>query len=302
MKTPNFLAKTPVDVPNRSGFSMPHEYMTTGRCGTLQPVLCKPMVPGETMDLSLMFEAELPPMVSNFFGRVDLCFEAFFVPNYLLWGGWDDFFTHPTSNPIYPEGTNIAAKPKNIPHVICRSSSQSGSSAVLKVCGRNTLGDYLGIKTLMPTSSNSQLSVSALPFLAYHRAYHDHYRNTVVQAPVFYKPAATDGSVATIPYRSGVNTAVTSGDNVSDFLWNESSVSPVRLGDGVLVTDLRQANWDLDYFTAATPQPQAGGASTLTFDVVVDPQTGDGTGSFSLAALRSVNAIQVWMERNNLVG
>ena len=96
MRTPNFLVKTPVDVPNRSGFAMPHEYMTSGRCGTLIPVLCKPFVPNETVSDQIMFECELPPMVTNFFGRIDICFEAFWVPNYLLWGGWDDFFTHPT--------------------------------------------------------------------------------------------------------------------------------------------------------------------------------------------------------------
>lgn len=302
MRTPNFLVKSPVDVPNRSGLAMPHEYMTTGRCGTLYPVLCKPFVPNETVSDQIMFECELPPMVSNFFGRIDICFEAFWVPNYLLWGGWDYFFTHPTENPIYPEGTPTAAKPHNIPHIVAGLASRNEELA-----GRNTLGDFLGCKILPSTSSSqaSPLSLSSLPFLAYHRAYHDHYRNNVVQAPVFYRPdgmSATASYAATLPYISGVQASL-EGDNVRDIsLVSASAATSPVLGDGVRITSLRQANWDLDYFTAATPAPQAGGAATLTFDVATDPDSGDGTGSFSIASLRSVNAIQVWMERNNLVG
>lgn len=304
MRTPNFLVKTPVDVPNRSGFAMPHEYMTTGRCGTLIPVCCKPFVPNETVSCDLAFECELPPMVSNFFGRIDMCFEAFWVPNYLLWKGWDHFFTHPTDNPIYPEGTPAAVKPHNIPHI---KPVTNQFAPVLM--GRNTLGDYLGLKysgTYGGNTTQSPISVSALPFLAYHRAYHDHYRNNVVQAPVFYEPdgATATPYAATLPFVTGVNPQITDGDNVRDI--NVAGTSPVPnspvLGDGVRITDLRQANWDLDYFTAATPAPQAGGAATVTFDVAVDTDSGDGTGAFSIATLRSANAIQVWMERNNLVG
>lgn len=305
MRTPSFLAKTPVDIPDKSGFAMPHEYMTTGRCGTLIPVMCKRMVPGEVHSLDIMFEAELPPMVSNFFGRLDLCFEAFWVPNYLLWGGWDDFFTHPTQNPIYPEGTPAAAKPHNMPFINAMLMNR-----VSELGGRNTLGDFLGVKMNPSTSSNvsTTFGVNALPFLAYHRVYDDHYRNRSVQSPVFYKPgvgnlsANTAPYAAILPYTSGVF-ADTDGDNVLDInlMSGNNAGSPV-LGDGVRITELRQANWDLDYFTAATPQPQAGSPATLTFDVATDPDTGDGTGSFSIASLRSVNAIQLWMERNNLVG
>lgn len=307
-KTPTFLAKTPVDVPNRSGFAMPFENLCTGRTGTLYPVLCKRVVPNETYSEEILFEAELPPMVTNFFGRVDLCFESFFVPNHLLWGGWDSFFTHPTDNPIYPDGTPVAAQPHNIPHIVM--STQSAQRNVFKL---GSLADFLGAKAEPSTSTTvSAVSLNALPFLAYHRIYHDHYRNSVVQSPVFYAPgiglgnqgAAQAPYAATLPFVSGVYTSdATIKNNVQDIV--VGSATPVNqsfLGDGVDITDLRQANFDLDYFTAATPQPQAGGAATLTFDVAVDTSTGDGTGSFSIASLRMQNSIQQWMERNGLAG
>lgn len=306
-KTPTFLARTPIDVPNRSGFAMPFENMLTGTCGTLIPVLCKPVVPNETLSEEIMFEAELPPMVSNFFGRVDLCFESFFVPNYLLWGGWDSFFTHPTANPIYPDGTPVAAKPHNIPWLLAQTNK--GASEIF---GIGSLADYLGAKCNPSTSSSdaNAMGCCALPFLAYHRIYHDHYRNSVVQAPVFYEPGLYGNTsnfggapyAATAPYVSGVVNNTT-GDNVYDFKYDSAdNYNSAELGDGVKLWELRQANFDLDYFTAATPQPQAGSAATLTFNVAVNPDSGNGTGSFSIASLRSQNAIQQWMERNNLVG
>jgi len=303
MKTPNFLAKAPIDIPNRSGFAMPHEYMTSGRVGTLIPVLCKSFLPNETVSCELAFEAELPPMVSNFFGRLDICFEAFWIPKYLLWGGWDYFMTHPTDNPVYPEGTPVAAQPHCMPHI----TAQVGTNNK-KLVGRGTLGDYLGAKSTdaVPSSTAaSPLSLNALPFLAYHRAYHDHYRNRVVQAPVFYRPDGGSNApyAATLPYVTGVVPTAQSRDNVKYIYASTSSsyINSPLLGDGVPLHQLRQANFDLDYYTAATPAPQAGGAATLTFDVSVNPDTGDGTGSFSIASLRSVNAIQQWMERNGLV-
>lgn len=306
-KTPDFLARTPIDVPNRSGFAMPHEYMATGLCGTLIPVLSKRVVPGEILSEEVLFECELPPMVSNFFGRIDLCFEAFFVPNYLLWGGWDQFFTHPTANPLYPEGTPTEARPHNIPHI-----DVIDTTPFQAYLGRGTLADYLNLKQAPLTntsSANIELSFNSLPFLAYHRIYHDHYRNSVVQAPVFYRPSihgtTAQGSpyAAVMPYVSGVYADVAENNvrNMDADSLSNNTFSPI-LGDGVHILNLRQANFDLDYFTAATPNPQAGGAATITFDVVVDTDSGDGTGSLSISAIRSANSVQQWMERNNLVG
>ena len=310
MKTPSFLARTPIDSPNRSGFHIPYENMFTGRTGTLYPVFVKECIPNETHSLDMMFEAELPPMVSNFFGRVDLVFEAFFCPMSLLWQGWEYFAVHPTSNPIYPEGTNVALKPRQIPHITSIGFSSNPFS-------RGSLGDFLGIKSYsyLPPSSSDVVypSWNSLPFLCYHRIWDDWYRNSLVQAPVFYPPRIGDPAssspttAASLPY---ITMARSNGDGSVFDLGDTSSVQstyvPWTLGDGLNLSSLRQRNWNLDYFTAATPQPQAGSASSITFEVVSDVNTSlnkaSGAGSISIAAIRQSNAIQKWMERNNLVG
>lgn len=302
--TPSFLARTPIDVPNKSGFSLPHEVTFTGRCGTLYPIMMKRCIPGETHSLRMFMEAELPPMVSNFFGRVDLVFEAFFVPMNLLWKGWEQFSMHPTSNSVYPAGTPTALKPRKIPGIVINSFSDHGPGS---------LSDFLGVKVSPEFDENVGAGdgYNSLRWLAYARIYDDWYRNTMVQAPLFAEPALGDGpssavgvlpAAATLPYISGVISE--DGDTLTMYeasspLQNQNSY---RLADGSTLLDLRQRNWNLDYFTAATPEPQAGSAATITFDVSVDNLTGDGAGEISVSAIRSANAIQQWMERNNIVG
>lgn len=307
MKTPSFLARTPIDSPNRSGFHIPYENMFTGRTGTLYPVFVKECIPNETHSLNIMFEAELPPMASNFFGRVDLVFEAFFVPYNLLWAGWEYFAKHPTSNPVYPAGSPIAIKPRQIPHI------SLDRNQVATYAGVGSLADFLGFKMTNNFGSlpERNVSLNTLPFVAYHRIYDDWYRNSIVQSPLFYPVNAPGGttnnlSATALPYVTMAKDGVSDG-SVYDF-----SVVPVTsqsisfyVGDGLPLTSLRQRNWNLDYFTAATPQPQAGGASSITFDVVGtadDEGNVTGAGSVTVAAIRQANAIQKWMERNNLVG
>lgn len=59
---------------------------------------------------------------------------------------------------------------------------------------------------------------------------------------------------------------------------------------------LRQRNYGADYFTTATPTPQKGDPSVVSF--VVD---GQGEGEISIAAVRAANAFQIFRERNNFI-
>lgn len=298
---PDFLVKLPIDIPNRSGFDMSYENHLSGRCGTLMPVFCKEVFPNETHSLGCVFDCELPPMVSNFKGKIDMVFEAFYVPNRLLYGGWEQFATHPTDNPQYPEGTPVELKPHKIPQVRVNYEEMGfGPNPLLK---RGSLADMLGIKQSASSDNTTDYYFNSLPFLAYHRIYDDHYRNTLVQTPVFTKPSSTliasgtesilNNPLVYAPYDTLVNTTSQDEiDNTVDFSLSDSLVDGVRLGD------LRQRNWDIDYFTSVTPSPQAGGPVSLNFNIDVASETG----SFSIASLRESNALQKWLERNNLAG
>lgn len=295
--TSPIFSRVPIDLPNRSGFDMSHENLGTMTTGTLIPVLVDELLPNDTISLGANFQVQLPPMATDFFGRVDVVLEAFFVPNRLLWGGWKNFMTHPTANPVYPDGTLVQGKSKYMP----RLRFQIGGTLPVNdgsLFSSGTLADYLGVKSYqVPPGIQAVTSIdlNALPFVAYHRIWDDWYRDSRIQSPLFYPaPFGTSSSnVSYLPFQAGgevepqVFTAVPSGVFTSQ---------NAQFSDGISLNSLRQRNFSKDYFTTASPLPQTGNAATLEFDVE------DNTGTFSIAALRSANSLQKWMERNNIMG
>lgn len=274
----SIFQRVPVEMPSRSGFDLSHENIGTLTTGTLIPVLVDELLPNDSVSLGASFQVQLPPMVADFYGRIDFVLESFFVPMRLLWGGWQDFMTHPTANPVYPANTPVQAKPTSLPLI-----SFAANDSTLKSGG---LGDYLGFKG---SNTTNTFQLNALPFFAYHRIYDDWYRESRIQAPLFYKPAVGVNntlSPASLPYSS------VDGPTTNAPVFGSSA----RFPDGVLLGQLRQRNFAKDYFTTSTPLPQAGNASQVEFDVV------DNSGAFSIATLRAANSLQKWMERNNIAG
>lgn len=283
---PSSLLRVPVEIPNRSGHNLSHSNSFSGKTGQLIPVLCEEMLPNDTISLGSQLQVQLPPMVTDFYGRVDFVLEAFFVPNRLCWGGWQDFITHPTANPVYPEGTFLSAKPTQVP-------TFKGQSPLTSVAP-DTLLHYLNYGKSLANDKPASL----LPAIAYHRIWDDWYRDSRVQAPLFYKAApsfaSTVGShnsiLASLPFISMYNLS-------SDYV--PITLDPTAVfTDQVAIKSLRQRNWVKDYFTSASPLPQAGNASEVKFDVSSATQSG----AFSIATLRAANSLQKWMERNNIAG
>lgn len=284
---PSSLLRVPVEMPNRSGHNLSHTNCFTGTTGTLIPVLCEELLPNDTISLGSALQVQLPPMVTDFYGQVDFVLEAFFVPNRLCWGGWSDFMTHPTANPKYPEGTTVASKPKRVPQLAISDVTSSGTRTIPV----DSLLHYLDYGSSMDYSFNGYYGVtglSVLPLIAYHRIWDDWYRDSRVQAPLFYRSNASESReyyALSLPFISIGNPRV-----------DIEVLDTDTLGDGYPLTKLRQRNWVKDYFTCSSPFPQAGGASEVEFN------TAGSTGAFSIATLRAANSLQKWMERNNIAG
>ena len=107
--------KIPVDVPNRNGFDCSHENVFTAKCGTLTPCLVDELLPNDTVSLGVAAQVQLPPMATDFYGRVQVKFETFFVPFRVLYGGWKELISHPSGT--YPSGTTNQQKAKFLPMV-----------------------------------------------------------------------------------------------------------------------------------------------------------------------------------------
>ena len=158
----------PVKVQKRSGFDLSHENFFTATTGTLTPCYVEEVLPGDKFSIGTMMQVKMPPMAVDFYGRIDAKLEFFFVPNRLLWGGWQQFITASTNQG--PDGgkTTLA-----IPRLAGGySNSKPG-----------TLYDYLGCKT--STSAKYQVPYNALPFLAYQKIWDDWYRDSLLQKPWF---------------------------------------------------------------------------------------------------------------------
>lgn len=267
----DLFQKTPVKIPNKSGFDLSHENMLTLDCGTLVPVMTDLLIPGDKVSLGSAHEIQLPPMATDFYGRVRLKMEAFFVPCRLLYGGWQMFMTSPT-----PSSAHASDLSRFLPRITVPAASSS-------LLARGSLADYLGFKG---TVNTNQRINNILRFMAYHKIYDDWYRDSRIQTPLF-KDSVALGSVKLTA--SNLPFVRASSQAFVDF-------ADINFADGVSLFSLRQRNWARDYFTNATPLPQAGTGASLSFNV------SESSGEFTIASLRAANALQQWLERNNIAG
>ena len=292
----NIFKNFPIDVPNKSGHDLSHSNSLTTKCGTITPIFCDFLIPGDSVDLGMTAEVSLPPMATDFYGRIQGKIEAFFVPCRILWSGWKNFLFSHNSDSV----TQLGPIPEELIYFYLLRSSSSNVPSNQSPDGqdelsRGTLADYLGFKFNSRLDVNNSARVNALPFLAYHKIWEDWYRNSKVQKPAFaplnnLSDVSSDGlnkaQYAPFSYNLGSSTVV--GGALSRITQ--------ELYDGTYLSRLRQRNWDLDYFTAASLEPQSGDPSTLAFSVA------DNAGSFTIASLRAANSLQQWLERNNIGG
>lgn len=302
-KLSKIFSDIPVDIQNRSGFDMSHYNIGDGKTGTLIPVLCEEMLPNDTVSLGFMDKIQLLPMATNFSGRIDMRFEAFFVPNRILWGGWQDFQTLPDNNP-YQTPFN---RPTVAPY-FTNSSPIEGTSATTfftRHFGPQSLADYLGygssfvswIGTSGQSLPSNSISISALPFIAYQRIYDEWYRNPRITQPLFVRPSSGSSAptgIYNLPWISYFASNV--GDTtVESAIQLDPNSSLQRLADGSTLTSLRQRCWGDDYLTTCSLYPQATGSITGNPISV----SGD---SFTISDLRTANVLQRWAERRNIAG
>lgn len=276
----------PVDIPNRSGYDMSYENLLTMLTGKLVPVFCEEVIPNETYNVGHLTQVTLPPMATNFYGRVDFRLEAFFVPNRILWQGWQNFFTMPVNNPF----STPVVRPTITPNI----TTGDCSSPLLK---RGSLVDYLGMKVSMTTCPTGGLFIpNILPLLAYHKIWDDWYRNKQIQKRAFVNNRSTTitpSVVGSLPWIPGEFSFDVTGDKTL------ADSANLKFFDGVNLFELRSRNWSKDYFTTAVLYPQASGdivGSSVEFEVA------ESKGEISIPALRNANVLQRWLDRNNIAG
>lgn len=306
--------RAPVQTPRMSGFDKSFKNLLSAKVGTLVPVLCDPVIAGSRVNLRDALVAKMPPLASDTFMNCDLKLEAFYVPASSLYGGFNDWIT---KRDVFVNGnvrtgsagpaTYSKAKLPRLNPVLLLNDDPSGTSYSYA----GSLADYLGFKGFPVKTLANMPDMNPFPFIAYQRIYDRFYRNSLVQRPLFSRcsnaPQMGEGSPQTyqfvadnLPYitfteADGANAGFISGASM-DATGRGGQVN-FTFSDGSTIMDLRQRNFDADYFTTATPTAQKGDPSAVEFKV----DLGDGAGSISIAAIRAANALQIWAERNNMI-
>lgn len=282
--------EAPIKVQNKNGFDLSHLNVGTSKCGQLVPVMCKLLPPNSDFTLGVNLECSLPPLATSFYGRIDAIVEGFVVPCSILYGGWKQFISNQAGTMKVQGQTNVF----NIPLLQFDFAGASSTEVwISKYLSNDNLAEYFGFRVDFDQleMGNALANLNILPFLAYHLIWDVYYRNKQITKTVF----AVNPNAAS----SQLN-----NKNVS-LIWHSyystdrvfSSTAPASVfPDGKYIFETRQRNYARDYFTAATPSPQQGAASRLSFETGAE---GDDS-SFTIASLRAANALQKFLETNNL--
>ena len=209
---------------SKAQFDLSHERKITFDFGQLVPFLVEPTIPGDVFDLGAEVILRMPPLYQPIFSRTNLKLWWFYVPNRLLWRNWTRFISDFASS----------NQQNTIPTVPVEYVD-------IDLANNVSIWEYMGMPAPLDgeTPTTDTMAINALPYLAYIKIYYDFFINPIVQNYDW----------------EDIYETVTDGDNSSKqwFLDHGFDVSATWADFGVA-----WRNWNRDYYTSATPTPQAG--------------------------------------------
>lgn len=217
----NLFGEIPRSKVPRSVFNISESHKMSADIGKLIPVYVQQVLPGDKWMFNSAFMMRWAPLLAPIMHDVDVFFDAFFVPERLLWKHWEQFIA-PQMEPGSSEPPVVPVKP-----YIVREASCSPDDSLY---GYGSLADYMGLpveQVISDTESEpfiTNLEHDASFFKAYQFIWNEFYRDQNLQEPIDIK-SDEDGQLS----------------------------SPV----GELLK-LRSVAYKKDYFTGALPWLQRG--------------------------------------------
>lgn len=141
-------------------FDLSHDRKLSCRIGELVPINLIEVIPGDKFNIQTSQMLRFAPLVAPVMHQSSVYTHYFFVPNRILWDGWEDFITGG------PDGTNNSVHP----YIILNDEATVGS-----------LLDYMGVPT---GSTGGYTELNALPFAAYNKIYNEYYRDENLVTPL----------------------------------------------------------------------------------------------------------------------
>lgn len=149
----------------RSKQNLRHHRLQAMELGKLEPIDCYEVLPGDSMRHSVSALIRVAPLVVPVMHEVEVRIWSFFVPNRLVWDGWEDFIVSPDSGLSVPQ----------VP--IIDSSSPTQAYGLARFLG---FGSARGTADAFPVSR----SVSALSLRAYARIFNEFFRDQDIDTPM----------------------------------------------------------------------------------------------------------------------
>lgn len=151
----------------RNTFDHGHDNKLSLNMGKLVPIYCAEALPGDTFNINTSAMLRLAPMLAPIMHKVNVFTHFYFIPNRILWNGWEKFIAAGLSDAERPALPSVDGVP-----------IQKGS-----------LADYMGL----PITGNLD-KFSALPFAAYQAIYNEYYRDQNLIPEVDY--TLQDGAIS----------------------------------------------------------------------------------------------------------
>lgn len=164
-------------------FDLSHDRKLSCRIGDLVPINVIEVIPGDKFNIQTSQMLRFAPLVAPVMHQSSVYTHYFFVPNRILWDGWEDFITGGA------DGTNNSAHPTL---GVTETDTAVGG-----------LWDYMGVPTNQGAIQNTE--VNALPFCAYNKIYNEYYRDENLIQPItdsVYDGINTAGDFSTIQKRA----------------------------------------------------------------------------------------------------
>lgn len=155
--------------PKSNAFDLTHDVKLSLNMGELVPIMVTEAIPGDKFQISAESLIRFQPLVAPMMHRCDVSIHYFFVPNRILWDGWQKWIVNDPAAEVHPF--------IEIDEPIYNAFP---------------LVDYLGL----PKPTGPAIKVNAFPFAAYQSIYNEYYRDQNLIPDTFEKLASGSNSIA----------------------------------------------------------------------------------------------------------
>lgn len=290
-------------------FDLTHQHATTMNFADLVPICCMEAVPGDSWNIGSETFIRFQPLITPMMHRCDFTVHYFFVPNRILWDGWEDFIT---GNQAVTAGLNVPAAPY-LPVSQFTAYASSGSLF-------NYMGGEKDGPSYLASNGKGSTPINLLPFAAYQKIYWDYYvPKELLSNPTmdFVKLQDGDNSMNTFDYRQ-----IKKKGWIRDYFTSalpyaqKGAAVDIPLGDIVLKDDwethgIPNFQSPIGYPSSGTIEvgdiPPSTTTGILNSDFPGNYQAYDPNGTLTAQAttindLRRAMRLQEWLEKNARAG